>query len=192
MKLSITEEKEKLCGKIYTENMEKNLKKVKTGESGSRKVILALHNIRSTHNVGAIFRTADAVGISEIFLIGITPDPVDRFGRKRSDIAKAALGAEETILWQHFSDEKFLEKVSVLKEEGFKIISIEQGSNSVDYKSVEVEAKNLIIVGNEVDGLPKEVTDISDFVAEIPMFGEKESLNVSVATGVVLFRILGI
>jgi tRNA G18 (ribose-2'-O)-methylase SpoU len=192
MKLSITEEKEKLYGKIYTKNMEKNLKKIKTGESDSRKVILALHNIRSTHNVGAIFRTADAVGIDEIFLIGITPDPVDRFGRKRSDIAKAALGAEETILWQHFSDEKFLEKVSVLKNEGFQIISVEQGANSVDYKNIKTSEKVLIITGSEVDGLPKEVTGLSDFIAEIPMRGKKESLNVSVATGVALFRILGI
>ena len=78
----------------------------------NRRVILALHNIRSTHNVGAIFRTADAAGVSEIFLIGVTPDPIDRFGRKRSDVAKAALGAEDTIKWQHFDDAKFLEKVS--------------------------------------------------------------------------------
>jgi tRNA G18 (ribose-2'-O)-methylase SpoU len=158
----------------------------------NRRVFLAMHNIRSTHNVGAIFRTADAVGVSEIFLIGVTPDPIDRFGRKRSDVAKAALGAEETIKWQHFDDAKFLEKVSDLKREGFQIISIEQSENSVDYKTIESGANILIVVGNEVDGLPKEVITLSDFVAEIPMLGEKESLNVSVATGVALFRILNI
>lgn len=158
----------------------------------SKKIILAMHNIRSTHNVGAIFRTADAAGVSEIFLIGVTPDPIDRFGRKRSDVAKAALGAEETIKWHHFTDEKFLEKVSDLKREGFQIISIEQSENSVDYKTIEVGEKVLIIVGNEVEGLPEEVIALSDFVAEIPMLGEKESLNVSVATGVALFRILKI
>jgi tRNA G18 (ribose-2'-O)-methylase SpoU len=158
----------------------------------NRRVILALHNIRSTHNVGAIFRTADAVGVSEIFLIGVTPDPIDRFGRKRADIAKASLGAEETIRWQHFDDVKFLEKVSDLKSEGFQIISIEQSENSVDYKTIEAGENILIIVGNEVEGLSKEVIDVCDFVAEIPMLGEKESLNVSVATGVALFRILNI
>lgn len=158
----------------------------------SRQVILALYNIRSTHNVGAIFRTADAAGVSEIFLIGVTPDPIDRFGRKRSDVAKAALGAEETIKWQHFTDGQFLEKVSDLKSEGFQIISIEQSENSVDYKTIEVYEKVLMIVGNEVDGLPKEVIGACDLVAEIPMLGEKESLNVSVATGVALFRILNI
>lgn len=158
----------------------------------SRKVILALHNIRSTHNVGAVFRTADAAGVTDIFLIGITPDPVDRFGRKRSDIAKSALGAEESITWHHFSDEDFLEKVSDLKKEGFQIISIEQSTNSIDYKKVEAGEKVLIIVGNEVGGLPKEVLEKSDNIAEIPMLGKKESLNVSVATGVALFRILNI
>jgi len=167
----------------------KNDKKI---DKKNRQVILALHNIRSTHNVGAIFRTADAVGVAEIFLIGVTPDPIDRFGRKRSDVAKAALGAEETIKWQHFDDANFLEKVSALKKENFQIISIEQSENSVDYKTINAGENILIIVGNEVDGLPKEVIGLSDFIAEIPMLGEKESLNVSVATGVALFRILNI
>lgn len=158
----------------------------------NRQIILAMHNIRSTHNVGAIFRTADAAGVSEIFLIGVTPDPIDRFGRKRSDIAKAALGAEDTIKWQHFDNAKFIEQVLNLKLEGFQVISIEQSKNSVDYKNIESSEKVLIVVGNEVEGLPKEVIEVSDFVAEIPMLGEKESLNVSVATGVALFRILNI
>jgi len=156
----------------------------------NREVILALHNIRSTHNVGAIFRTADAVGVSEIFLVGITPDPIDRFGRKRADIAKSALGAEDTIKWQHFSDEKFLEKVSALKDEAYKIISIEQAENSVDYKKIKIGEKVLIIVGSEVNGISKDLINLSDFVAEIPMSGQKESLNVSVAAGVALYRIL--
>lgn len=158
----------------------------------TKKVILVLHNIRSTHNVGAIFRTADAAGVSEIFLVGITPDPIDRFGRKRSDIAKAALGAEDTILWQHFNDVSFLEKISELKKEGFYIISVEQSQDSVDYKTIQSAEKIVIIVGNEVGGVPKEVVRISDVVAEISMQGEKESLNVSVATGIALFRILNI
>lgn len=155
-----------------------------------RKIILVLDNIRSTHNVGAIFRTADAVGVSEIFLLGITPDPIDRFGRKRADIAKAALGAEDTIAWQHFSNAEFLEKVSDLKHEGFQFVAIEQSANSVDYKKVEIGEKAVIVMGAEVEGVNKDFLNVCDFVAEIPMAGDKESLNVSVATGVALYRLL--
>jgi 23S rRNA (guanosine2251-2'-O)-methyltransferase len=170
------------------------MKKIINKKSAKNKhqIILALHNIRSTHNVGAIFRTADAIGVSEIFLIGVTPDPIDRFGRKRSDVAKAALGAEENIKWQHLDDDKFLTKVFDLKKEGFEVMAIEQSKNSIDYKNIEAGEKTLIIVGNEVNGLPKEIIKVCDYIAEIPMLGEKESLNVSVATGVALFRIFNI
>lgn len=152
--------------------------------------ILILHDIRSAQNVGAIFRTADACGISKIFLSGYSPVPLDRFGRKRSDIAKSALGAEESITWE-FS-ENIIETLKNLKEENFKIISIEQAENSVDYKKVVRGEKNVFIVGNEVTGVEKDILDFSDVIAEIPMKGKKESLNISVATGVALFRILDI
>ncbi len=152
--------------------------------------ILILHDIRSAQNVGAIFRTADACGISKIFLSGYSPMPTDRFGRKRGDIAKSALGAEESIAWE-FS-ENIIETLKKLKEENFKIISIEQTENSVDYKKVVIGGKNVFIVGNEVMGVEKEMLELSDVVAEIPMKGKKESLNISVATGVALFRILNI
>ncbi len=156
----------------------------------SRQNILILHDIRSAQNVGAIFRTADACSISKIILSGYTPTPLDRFGRKRSDIAKSALGAEENISWG-FS-ENIIETLKSLKAKGFKIISIEQSENSVDYKKVEISDKNIFVVGNEVSGVEKEILEISDVVAEIKMLGEKESLNVSVATGVALFRMLEI
>ena len=85
-----------------------------------KEIILVLDNIRSTHNVGSMFRTADAAGVSKIYLLGVTPDPVDRFGRDRSDIAKVALGAEKTISWEHVDTvEELLKKL-----EGFQIISI--------------------------------------------------------------------
>jgi 23S rRNA (guanosine2251-2'-O)-methyltransferase len=152
--------------------------------------ILILHDIRSAQNVGAIFRTADACGISKIIISGYSPTPLDRFGRKRSDISKSALGAEETVPWE-FS-ENIIDTLKKLKEENFKIISIEQTENSVDYKEVKIGEKNVFVLGNEVTGVEKQILEISDIVAEIKMKGEKESLNVSVAAGVALFRILEI
>ena len=149
--------------------------------------ILILVDIRSAHNVGSIFRTADAVGISKIYLAGYTPAPIDRFGRKRKDIAKSALGAEETISWE--SKENAKEIIKGLKEKDFQIISLEQSDNSTDYKKIETKNKVAVVSGNEVDGISREILEISDVVAEIPMLGEKESLNVSVATGVLLFRL---
>ncbi len=153
-----------------------------------QETILILDNIRSTHNVGSIFRTADAAGISKIFLIGTTPDPVDRFGRTQSDIAKTALGAETSIPWEHAET-----TLSVLSRypEHFKI-ALEQSPDSQDYKTISLTKNSIIILGPEVAGLPAEILDACDVVAEIPMKGEKESLNVSVAAGIFLFRFLNI
>ncbi len=153
------------------------------------KKILVLENIRSVHNVGAIFRTADAIGIDEIILVGYTPAPVDRFGRAREDLHKAALGAEQSIAWRQISEHELVNFLNELHAGGFKIIALEQADNSVDYKSVEVSGDVAIVVGNEVTGVSKMVLGISDSVAEIEMAGKKESLNVSVATGILLFRL---
>jgi len=152
--------------------------------------ILVLHDIRSAQNVGAIFRTADACGISKIILSGYSPTPIDRFGRKRSDISKSALGAEDSVKWEFSED--ILQTVKSLKDEGFQIVSLEQSEKSVDYKDVKIKDKNVFIVGNEVSGVNPELLEASDIITEIKMKGEKESLNVSVATGVALFRILNI
>jgi tRNA G18 (ribose-2'-O)-methylase SpoU len=152
--------------------------------------VLILNDIRSTHNVGSIFRTADACGISKIYLVGTTPTPIDRFGRERKDVAKTALGAEKTIPWEYFENINIL--LTKLKKEKFTIIAIEQSEKAVDYKSVELKNNSAIILGSEVDGVPEDVLKECDIIAEIPMLGKKESLNVSVATGVVLFRILRI
>lgn len=151
------------------------------------KRILILNDIRSVINVGAIFRTADAIGISKIYLTGYTPAPVDRFQRKRKDFAKAALGAENTVEWEQKEDVK--EVINSYKREGYKIIALEQSNDSVDYKDIEVNDKTVVIVGNEVDGVPQDILDQCDVIAEIPMLGGKESLNVSVATGIFLFRV---
>lgn len=153
------------------------------------KRILILPDIRSVINVGAIFRTADAIGIDKIYLTGYTPAPVDRFGRKRNDFTKASLGAEDSVEWEQVDNVE--ELISDLKKDGVKIIALEQSDHSIDYKKVEVgEVVNVaIILGNEVNGVDDKVLTLADEIIEIPMLGEKESLNVSVAAGVVLFRL---
>ena len=154
--------------------------------------VLILHNIRSTHNVGAIFRTADAADVKKIFLVGYTPTPIDKFGRIRQDIAKASRGAENTIQWEYKTT--IMPLIKKLKKEKYKIISIEQSKTAINYKRVASKIskeKNIaIILGNEISGLPKSVLNASDIIAEITMRGVKESLNVSVATGIAIFRIL--
>jgi 23S rRNA (guanosine2251-2'-O)-methyltransferase len=152
--------------------------------------ILILNDIRSAQNVGSLFRTADACGIEEIYLSTITPQPIDRFGRVNTSVTKASLGAENSIEWSVFKNAKDL--VTELKSHGYQIISIEQSESSTDYKKVSIKLPVAFILGNEVDGISKEMLEMSDVVAEIPMSGEKESLNVSVAGGVALFRMLGV
>ena len=158
------------------------------GKSQIRDVRLMLDNIRSVHNVGSIFRTAETLGISRIYCIDTTPTPVDRFKNKRTDFAKVALGAEDSIPWEHVANFKSI--ISNLKKEGFTVVALEQANNSVDYKEVELSDKVVIILGNEVDGVSKELLQECDSVAEIPLVGKKESLNVSVSAGIFLYRLL--
>ena len=155
-----------------------------------KSIVLIVHNVRSAHNVGSIFRTAETAGVNEIYLTGYTPTPIDKFGKNRKDLAKTALGAEKTIPWKKFI--KVGEAIKKLKKENYFIIAIEQAKNSLDYKKVKPKQKTAFMVGNEVRGLDKKVLSKCDVIAEIPMKGKKESLNVSVATGVTLFRILDI
>jgi len=152
--------------------------------------VLILHDIRSIENVGAMFRTADAAGIDKIYLVGYTPAPLDRFGRKRKDLVKSALGAEEFVSWEAKKD--LIPLIRKLKKDGYLVVAIEQTENSFDYKKVKPESKNAFLVGTEVSGLPKNILKECNLVAEIPMLGRKESLNVSVALGIALFRILNI
>ena len=161
---------------------------MKRGNTTDMRILL--HNIRSTHNVGSIFRTADAGGVSHIYISGYTPTPTDQFDRKRKDIAKVALGAEDSVAWSKVKTVKSL--IAQLKIEGFSVIALEQSDTSVDYKNVELGEKVLLVVGNEVKGMSSELLKLADVVAEIPMKGEKESLNVSVAFGIALFRLRNI
>lgn len=156
----------------------------------NKEIFVLLHDIRSTHNVGSVFRTADALGVNKIYLSGYTPTPIDKFNKPRKDVAKVALGAEKTIRWEYVKNPvKIIEQ---LKKEKFQIVALEQSDKSVDYKKVKIKYPVLFLVGNEVEGISKNLLSMSDIMAEIPMEGSKESLNVSVAFGVGLFRMIGV
>ena len=156
--------------------------------SQKTEVALVLPDIRSAHNVGSIFRTADAAGVSRVVLCGYTPRPVDKFDRVQKEIAKTALGGEKSIQWIY--EKSVTKTINSLKKEGFAIVAIEQSEKSVDYRKLKIPKKIALLVGNEVKGLPKKILDKCDSIIEIPMRGEKESLNVGVAAGIVLFEIL--
>lgn len=151
---------------------------------------LILHNIRSVHNVGSIFRTADAAGVEEIMLCGYTPTPFDRFGCERKDFAKVSLGAEKSVAWKHYKT--LAAALKILKRKEYLVLAIEQGKNSVslfDYK-LPTDTNIALILGNEVRGISPASLKHADNILEIPMHGHKESLNVSVAAGIALFTLL--
>jgi len=152
------------------------------------KTVVVLNNIRSNENVGSIFRTCDAAGVSKIILCGYTPAPLDRFNRINNGLAKAALGAEKFVAWE--KEESLQEAIKKLKDgkmERFKIIGIEQDKKAINYKLLPNDCNLALVFGNEVEGLSLEDLKLCDSIAEIPMHGEKESLNVAVAVGIVLF-----
>lgn len=134
-----------------------------------------------------MFRSADGAGVSKIFLSGYTPRPVDRFGREQKDIAKTALGAEKSVSWEYYSSPAAV--MEKMKKEGWQIVGIEQDARSVDYRSASLAEKVLFLPGNEVRGLSPQLRAQCDLLLEIPLHGRKESLNVSVATGIVLFHV---
>ena len=152
-------------------------------------MIVVLHNIRSLYNVGSIFRTADAVAAEKIYLCGITPKPVDEFGKPRSQLIKVSLGAEKYVPWEKVKLTTRL--IDRLKKDGYKILSVEQNKNSTQYyklpKSYILNSKFCLVLGSEVNGLSQSILKKSDKILEIPMFGKKESLNVSVAFGIVAY-----
>lgn len=145
-------------------------------------IIVVLDEIRSLSNVGSFFRTCDAFNVEKIYLCGITAEPPHR------EIQKTALGATETVEWE--SCESTLELVRSLKEEGVKICSVEQAEKTTLLEDVAdlPDEKYALVFGNEVNGVDQEVIDISDFVIEIPQFGTKHSLNVSVCAGIVIWE----
>ena len=152
-----------------------------------RDIRVVLHNIRSAHNVGSIFRTADALGVTHIYCSGYTPAPLDRFGRPVKEIAKTALGAEKSITWESVVRPNII--LRNLKREGFTVVGIEQDKRAQDYKTYHPPEKIVVLMGNEVRGLSPSLRDSCDVLLEIPMKGKKESLNVAVSFGIGLFRI---
>ncbi len=154
-------------------------------------LVAVLYNIRSLHNVGSIFRTADGAGVRKIYLCGITPVPVDSFGRQRPQLTKVSLGAEKSVEWEKVSSATRL--IKKLKKDGYKIFAVEQSKKSVlFYKtswSRAPSSKLCLVVGNEVKGLSAPILKLADEILEIPMRGRKESLNVSVAFGIVVYQL---
>lgn len=145
-------------------------------------VIVILNDIRSLNNIGSFFRTSDAFNVEKIYLCGITATPPHR------EIQKTALGATETVDWEHRDSITAL--VHELKSQGIKVASIEQAEKTTflqDIHALDYE-KIALVFGNEVDGVDQEVIDSSDFIIEIPQFGTKHSLNVSVCAGVILWE----
>ena len=147
-----------------------------------RGVAVVLDNIRSAHNVGSAFRTCDAFRADALYLCGICACPPS------AEIHKTALGAEDSVPWRYFADT--MDAVRELKERGYTIVSIEQtvGSVALDAFPPESGRKYALVFGNEVDGVRQDVVDASDLALEIPQWGTKQSLNVSVALGVVLWE----
>lgn len=150
-------------------------------------MILVIDNVRSAHNVGSLFRTADAVGVEEIYLIGITPLPIDRFGRDDKTIAKTALGAQHSISWKHSSLEMCTEE---LKKRGYRIVVLEQTPRSYEcFEYIPPHKHIALVVGNEVSGVSDIFLEKDYDYIEIAMSGKKESLNVSVAGGIALYTL---
>ena len=153
-------------------------------ESVKLPVTVILDNVRSLHNVGSVFRTSDAFRIEKIYLCGITATPENSL----TEIHKTALGAEESVEWEYSADT--VQVVQELKSKGYIIVSIEQVEGSVmlnEFKA-DTSAKYALILGNEVKGVQQQVVDISDISIEIPQYGTKHSLNVSVSAGIVLWE----
>lgn len=142
-----------------------------------------LHNVRSLHNVGAAFRNADAFGIMEIYLSGYTPRP------PRPEITKTAIGAEEHVSWRSINNPS--QKISGLKENGYQIIGLEQTDSSELLSEFKPNTDKIcLILGNEVTGIDTEIIPLLNTAVEIPQFGMKHSLNVSVACGVALYAFM--
>lgn len=148
-------------------------------------IAILLHNVRSAHNVGSIFRTGDAAGVSRIYLTGYTPTPRDRFSRAQPEIAKTALGAEGFIPWESGKDPNRM--IAKMRDEGYTIVGVEQDAASRDYRTFIPEHPTLFVFGNEVRGLSPQLKSLCDELIEIPMFGTKESLNVATTAGIILF-----
>lgn len=144
-------------------------------------LVVILDNVRSLHNIGSVFRTSDAFRVECIYLCGITATP------PHPEMHKTALGAEFTVDWKHVNNA--VEAVDNLRQEGYVVFSIEQAENSIMLENIQLEQgkRYAVVLGNEVKGVQQEVIDHSDGCIEIPQYGTKHSLNVSVTAGIVIW-----
>ena len=157
-------------------------------------IIVIAHNIRSTHNVGAIFRTAEGFGISKIILSGYTPYPLMDHDPRLPHIAvkldsqihKTALGAEKLVPFEYSETPN----LQLLKDAGYRIVGLEQDERSIMLSDYQTPDKVALLIGEEVHGIEQEYRDMCDDIIEIPMVGKKESFNVSVATGIALYALV--
>ncbi len=155
-----------------------SLEKLKTEERFP--IYTVLDNIRSMYNVGSVFRTSDAARIAKLVLCGMTAHP------PRKEIDKTALGSVESVPWQYVKET--VDAVHFLKNQGIKIIAVEHTTNSIDYRDIKVDYPIALIFGHEVVGIKDEVIAMADHAIEIPMFGVKQSLNLAVAYGIVIYE----
>ena len=148
----------------------------------NKNIYVIAHNIRSLWNVGSIFRTCDGMGVKKLYLTGYTGRP------PRKEITKTALGADEFVPWEHVDEP--MRVIEDLKKEGVQIVSLEQTDSSIDISAFEPKFPLCLILGSEITGVRDDLLEASDAVVEIPMLGQKESLNVAVATGVALYALM--
>ena len=146
-------------------------------------IVVVLDNVRSQHNIGSVFRTADAFLLENIYLCGISATPPNK------EIHKSALGAEDSVPWKYYQDT--LEAVKSLKEAYYRLIAIEQTEKSISLEKMELSKKTkyALIFGNEVRGIQQEIINYCDYAVEIPQFGTKHSFNISVSAGIVLWEV---
>lgn len=165
----------------YNEILELRKTKEEVETSTKHPIVVMLHNIRSNYNVGSLFRTCDSAFVEELLLIGYTPHP------PKDEIHKTALGATETVKWRYF--ETPINVIKEYKEKGYKIAAVEITNEKKYYHSLEKQDFPLVLIlGNEITGIDDEVIDLCDFSLEIPMYGLKHSLNVSIAAGIVIYE----
>lgn len=159
-----------------------------------RDIVLVVHNVRSSHNVGSLLRTADGLGVSTVYLTGYSPHPAvandtrlpHLVAKTTKAIHKTALGAETSQTWRYTADIHAV--ITELKHDNYTVFAIEQSGNSQDLNSIAPPDKCALIVGREVEGIELDVLEQCDIVAEIPMYGSKESYNVAQAAAMALYQ----
>ena len=147
--------------------------------------VLVLDNIRSAYNVGAIFRTADAAGVTKVFLVGCTPCPIDRFGRAVPEIHKTALGAEQQVAWEYVATAE----AAVAHLAPYAVVAVEQGADAQSIFTYQPTNPLALVFGNEITGVSEPLLTAAATIVDLPMWGSKESLNVSVSVGAALYTV---